>query len=551
MYDQELVELVLGHVRRRLSLDPVPLDGPAPPGELQAALSGLIRPEGNDPAAVMSLYENRLSRAVVSRDSPRFLSFVPGAPSRAAALFDMAVSAAAMGGISWAESAGAIAAENQVLGWLAGLAGMPESAGGCFVTGGTAGNLSALAVARDTAVRPRQAPVGSAGGPSAVDGRHANGQRAGARCADWQRVEIPAGLPPRVAVGDQTHSSVLSALRLLGLEPLLVPAPDQRLTGAALRSALERERAAPGQALARVIAVVASAGTTNAGIVDDLAGVAAFAREHGLWFHVDAAYGGAALLAPSARHRFAGIEHADSLVIDPHKWLLAPLDCGALLYRRPEQARAVHAQQADYYDTADRPEWNPADHAHHLSRRARGLPLWFSLAVHGTRAYTDAVEATLRLTSDTAESIRRRPGLKLLREPELSVLLFRRSGWTAGDYWAWSERLLADGVAFVTPTRWEGETVARLVLVHPGTTASVVAEVLDSMDSPVRSQDTRTGVPPSHQGMPRVQLSDEDDCGAPPENRIAAPCCRWSMSARTQPGRPGRVLSRESGRGMS
>ena len=153
----------------------------------------------------------------------------------------------------------------------------------------------------------------------------------------------------------------------------------------------------------------------------------ASARERDLWMHVDAAYGGAALLAPSVRDHFGGIEAADSLVIDPHKWLFAPFDCAALLYRDPDLARAVHTQDASYLDVIhDEPdEWNPSDYAYQLTRRARGLPLWFSLAVHGSDAYRDAIERVLATAHAAAERIRALPHLELVRDPELSIVLFR------------------------------------------------------------------------------------------------------------------------------
>ena len=146
----------------------------------------------------------------------------------------------------------------------------------------------------------------------------------------------------------------------------------------------------------RLFAIVATCGTTNAGVIDDLAGAAATAAELGTWFHVDGAYGGAALAAPSVRRRFDGVERADSFIVDPHKWLFAPFDSCALLYRDPEIGRHAHTQHAEYLDVLhgedDEYEWNASDYAHHLTRRARGLPLWFSLATHGTEAYTDAIE---------------------------------------------------------------------------------------------------------------------------------------------------------------
>jgi glutamate/tyrosine decarboxylase-like PLP-dependent enzyme len=442
---ERIAKAVYSYTDWRLRLDPVPLDVGAPRDQLEERMAGLLGPTGNDPEAVLKLYDETVSRAVISCDSPSFLAFIPAAPTKAALLFDMVVSCASLQGISWLEAAGAVHAENQVLRLLADLAGLPDSAGGCFVSGGSAGNLSALVVARETA-------------------KHKAG---GDQPRRW-----------RIAASREAHSSVDNALRIMEVDPLHVEVEDHRLTGSALRAALD----ADGD-LSSVCGVVATGGTTNAGIVDDLAGVAEVAREHGLWLHVDCAYGGAGLLAPSVRDRYAGIEHADSIVMDPHKWWFAPFDCAALIYREPGRARPVHTQDASYLDVIhDRPdEWNPTDYAYHLTRRARGLPLWFSLAVNGTDAYRDAIEAALSLTRETAELIRAAPHLELVREPELAVVLFRRLGWTASEYNAWSDRLLAEQVAFVTPSAWEGETVARLVFMHPATTVELVQEILDAM----------------------------------------------------------------------
>jgi glutamate/tyrosine decarboxylase-like PLP-dependent enzyme len=263
--------------------------------------------------------------------------------------------------------------------------------------------------------------------------------------------------------------------RIMDVDVLPVPAAaDGRLRGDTLRAALD---GAEG-----VFAVVATAGTTNLGLVDDLEGVAAAARENGLWLHVDGAYGAAGLCAPSIRDRFAGIEHADSLIVDPHKWLFAPFDSCALLYRDPALGRAAHRQSASYLDALYRDEaWNPSDYGLHLTRRARGIPFWFSLAVHGTDAYAAAVERTLAVTRAGAEEIRRRPGLELVAEPELSVLAFRRHGWDDDDYHRWADGLREAGTAFVLPTTVGGETAARLALVNPRTTLDDLVAVLDAM----------------------------------------------------------------------
>ncbi|MGD0686937.1 MAG: pyridoxal-dependent decarboxylase [Streptosporangiaceae bacterium] len=452
---EQMIRSVLNYAENRLRLDPVPLDGgPRDPASLGAALQGMLSDQGNDPDKVLGVYAATLAPAVISADSPRYLGFIPAAPTKAALLFDMLVSCASIQGISWLEAAGAIAAENQVLRLIADRAGLPASAGGCFVSGGSAGNLSALVVAREAAKR--------AAGPAAA--RRPAGPSAGRR---W-----------RAVVGADAHSSIISTLRILEMDALTAPTGDHRLTGDAVRAAIE----ADGDP-SSIAAVVATAGTTNAGIIDDLAGVAAVAREHGLWFHVDGAYGGAGLFAPSVRRAYDGIEHADSLVVDPHKWLFAPFDCAALIYRDPSLARSVHTQDASYLDVIhENPaEWNPADYAYHLTRRARGLPLWFSLAVHGVTAYGEAIETAIGLARQTAAEIRGRDNLELIREPDLSVVLFRRRGWAARHYAQWADQLLTDQVAFIPPSAWEGEAVARFAFLHPRTSMELVRQILDRM----------------------------------------------------------------------
>ena len=282
----------------------------------------------------------------------------------------------------------------------------------------------------------------------------------------------------RVALGDQAHSSLESTIRIMDAVPLVVPTgDDDRLSGADLRAALDADPD-PGS----VFAVVGTGGTTNTGQIDDLEGIAAVAHERNLWFHVDGAYGLAALAAPSVRERFRGVEQADSLVVDPHKWLFAPFDCAALVYRNPELARLAHTQHAAYLDAIEsRDEWNPSDYAYHLTRRARGLPFWFSLAVHGTNAYTTAIERTLEIARDAAARIDAAPHVELVRQPELTVVLWRRPGWAPADYAAWSHQLLVEGRAFVMPTTWRGETVARAVFLNPECPPEIVDDIIASM----------------------------------------------------------------------
>lgn len=442
--DPEMTAALLAYVAERLLTPEVPLDGLADRARLADAVAGLIGEEGTDFREVLAVYAEQLAPTVLSADSPRMFTFIPSAPTKAALLFDMVVSAASLQGISWFEAAGAVTAENQALRVLADIAGMPASTGGVFVSGGSAGNLSALVVARDTARR--------------------------------------AGRPARrVLVSDQAHSSITNTLNITGMEAVVVPTPDGRLTGPALIQALANE---PDDVLAEVCAIVATAGTTNAGIIDDIAAAADVAAERGWWLHVDGAYGGAGMLAPALRPRYAGVERADSVVMDPHKWWFAPFDCAALLYREPWLAKAVHTQDASYLDVIHEhdEDINPSDLAYHLTRRARGLPLWFSLAVNGIGAYRDAVEHSLEMARYAADRLRAHPACELVREPDLSVVLFRRRGWGHADYERWSRTLLESQRAFVTSSGWRGEVVGRLVFLHPATTTDMVDEVLAGLD---------------------------------------------------------------------
>jgi glutamate/tyrosine decarboxylase-like PLP-dependent enzyme len=278
---------------RRISKPSDPKTTARPASELLADTGQTITPEGLGANETLRIFEDVIAPATRSQDDPMNLAYIPAAPTRAALAFDAVVSSYNIFAGSWESGAGAIFAENQALAWLVELLSWPKTAGGCFVSGGTIGNLSALVAARQFARNQL--------------GRHPVGQ--------W-----------RLACTTQAHSSVQAAAAVLDAEIVIVPENDHgQMTGEALRSALMNSR--------DVFAVVASAGTTNAGVIDDLVGVANVCERFGAWMHVDGAYGGAALAAPSVRHLFAGIERADSFIVDPHKWLFATYDCCALVYR--------------------------------------------------------------------------------------------------------------------------------------------------------------------------------------------------------------------------
>jgi glutamate/tyrosine decarboxylase-like PLP-dependent enzyme len=446
-YDEQLGRAVFDYCRDRFTR-PAPLDFGGLALEALPDLQGLINREGNDPEQILEFFKDHIAQHVISVDAPGYLAFIPSSPTKNSLLFDMVVACSGLNGTSWLAAAGTVALENQALEFLAKSAAMPQGSGGAFVSGGTMGNLAGLTVGRDIgrAKRPELAPH-----------------------------------QVRFAISQDAHSSIGKALHILGVEPLVVECDDHRFTRAKLEVAMANDPLADN-----VVGIVATAGTTNAGIIDDLEGLGSFAHENDLWFHVDGAYGGAALFSPSQRHLLAGIRHADTFIVDPHKWLYAPLDCCALIYRDPTTARKILAQKASYLDVLhdsddEAYDWNPSDFAIHLSRRARGLAFWYSLVTNGVQAYEDAVEATIDIANTAGRLIQEADHVELVRPTSLSIVLFRRFGWDAARYDEWSRKLLLDQIAFVTPTKWEGETVARLAFLHPDASEQLVRAILDSM----------------------------------------------------------------------
>ena len=352
--DIDLVEMSLDVIKfaiGRITKTNPDLGFPKKAEELKALVGETITPEGIGGEKAFALFRDTLIKASVPIDHPRHLAFVPASPTRAAVMFDLVTSASSVHGAFWLEGAGCIFAENQAMKWLVSLTGMPEGTFGVFTSGGTAANLSAMVTARE-----------------------------------FWRSEDESKINQRgIVIASRTaHSSIKSMAKVIDADVLLIETED-RLEGEQFRKTIEN---LTPQERERVFAVIATGGTTNAGIIDDLAGIAEVCKAENIWFHVDAAYGGGALAASSVRHLFNGIEFADSVTIDPHKWLFSPYDCGAVIYKNPELARAAHSQEGSYLDIFSdegAKGFNPADYQIQLTRRVRGLPLWFSLAMHGTK----------------------------------------------------------------------------------------------------------------------------------------------------------------------
>ena len=440
---EELANEILAYSLERLKSDP-PLDGPRTAEDLFAEVGNTITERGLGGRAALGVFTEVLAKACISTDHPRYLAYIPSAPSEYASLFDLVVGASALYGGSWQEGAGAVFAENQALRWLSDLAGLPESAGGVFVQGGTIGNLSALVTAREDA-----------------------------------RAKFPEVTRWAITCSAEAHSSIATAAKIMDVELVkIAPREDLRIHGDDIAAAIDQYHATN---TGRICAVVATSGTTNLGVIDDLVGAAKAAHDRNIWFHVDGAYGLAGLCAPSVRALFNGIELCDSFIVDPHKWLFAPYDACALVYRNPEIARTTHTQHATYLESLHDGSWSPSDYAIQLTRRTRGLPFWFSLAAAGTDAYRDAVEESLTVAKSAADLIRAHPRLELLRQPDLSIVAFTRTGWSRDDYQKWSDQLLEDQIGFVTPSSHQGQTILRFAIVNPWTTMADIEVILATL----------------------------------------------------------------------
>lgn len=436
-YSADQTRALLEWTSERIAAGPDPRHGAVSPSELDKTLGGSITSDGVGAAAAFALFSDTIVPSTRPFADPRSLSFVSSAPTKASLSFDAALGAASIFAGNWDGGSGAIHAENQTLRWLADLAGWPDTAGGVFVAGGTLGNLSALHTARE-----------------------------------WHRRETGMTGKSAILCSDEAHSSIATAARVMDADLITVPSDDMgRISIKAVDLHLTDE----------TFAIVANGGATNCGAVDDLAGLTALARARRKWVHVDGAYGGAALADPVMAQTFSGIEHADSLIIDPHKWLFAPYDSSALIYRNAAHGALAHGQRAVYLDAVDADQWNPSDYALHLTRRARGLPLWYSLATHGTDAYSTAVARTRLIAEEIAGGIEKAGHLDLILGPQLTVILFKPKTLDEAAMLAWAEENRRSGALLCLPTRWRGEMVFRLCVVNPNTDPDHVLHVLGGL----------------------------------------------------------------------
>jgi aromatic-L-amino-acid/L-tryptophan decarboxylase len=446
----------LGHrvvdalVERLVELPELRVAEPVGREEIEARLREPLPEHGCDPEPLLETVLSDVLAPGLRLDHPRFFAFVPSPSNPVAALADALAAGFNVFAGAWLASPGAAMIETVVLDWLRELCGLPTTTEGLFVSGGSMANLTALAVALE--------------------------ERAGSE-------------RPRAAVyiSEEAHFSVERALRVAGVRHVRVLGcdHDQRLVPGEVAATVAADRAAGRLP----VCVVATAGTTGTGAVDPLVELRAVCDAQGLWLHVDGAYGAAAMLSPRGRAQLRGVELADSLALDPHKWLFQSFEAGCLLVRDGGALERTFGVAPPYARdaAASGSEVNFYERGIQGTRQFRALKLWMSLKVFGAATFRASVDKGLALAEHAERRLARDPAWEVITPAQLGIVTFRalRAGASAAELDALNSRLpaaaLNDGFAYVSSSRVRGATVLRLCTINPRTTREDVDLTIDRL----------------------------------------------------------------------
>ena len=445
-----VVDLLVEHMER---LGEMPVGRTAGREELDRLLMSPLPEEGEPPDQVLDTLLEHVYPNMLRVNHPRFFAFVPGPGNLVSVFAETLSSGFNVFSGTWLAGSGTLEIELVVVDWLRRMCGFPEEAGGLFVSGGSVANLTALAVAREIKL----------------------GREIGAATAYFS---------------DQTHSSIERAFRVLGFGPgqlRTLPSDNQyRLRLDLLEEALAADR----KAGKKPFCVVANAGTTNTGAVDDLPEISELCRREDLWLHADGAYGAAAALSDRGRKALEGLEFVDSLSLDPHKWLFQPFETGCVIVRDRRLLRHTFHVLPEYLRDTERleeAEINMAEYGIQLTRSPRAVKLWMSLKVFGARAFRNAIDRGFELAEYAEGMIEREDGFEIVTPAQLGIVSFRFRPPGAGEDQLnrLNEQLqlgiASEGVAMLSSTRLKGRTVLRMCTINPRTTREDIAATIRSV----------------------------------------------------------------------
>ena len=405
---------------------------------------------GRDPTEILGQLEREVLPNNLHVDHPRFFAFVPGPNNFVSAMADAIAAGFQIFNGTWFGGSAAAALERGVIRWLARTCGLPSTAGGLFVSGGSMANLTALVAARHALLQDQ------------TDGA-------------------------TVYFSDQTHSSVERALRVIGVLPeqlrKLPSDKNFRLSIQSLREAIANDRAKG----LRPFCVIANAGTTNTGATDPLNDLADLCAKEKLWLHIDGAFGAAAILCERGRALLGGLERADSISLDPHKWLFQSFECGCVLVRDVALLRAAFQIKADYLRDVHRLtlEFNPADHGVQLTRSFRALKVWLSLQTFGVAAFRRAITRGFELAENAERELRARKGWEILSPAQMATVCFR-FGKNDEVQTKLVDVTMNDGYTLLTSTELRGAVALRLCTINPRTTEQDIIGTVDRLDQLAR-----------------------------------------------------------------
>jgi aromatic-L-amino-acid decarboxylase len=419
----------------------------AEPAKIRPLLAAMpLSNDACDPHRLLDTIERDILPNTLNVAHPRFFAFVPGPNNFMSAMADVLASGFNVFNGSWLGGSAAAAMELEVIEWLAAFCGLPATAGGLFVSGGSVANMTALVAARHALLDDR------------VEGA-------------------------TIYCSDQTHSSVDRALRVIGFQPEQIrhiPSDDQwRLPMDMLASAVAADRANG----LRPFCVIANAGTTNTGAVDPLTELARLCKAQGMWLHADGAYGAAAILSDRGRKALNGLDLVDSLSLDPHKWLFQSFECGCVLLRDAELLKKAFQIMPEYLRDVHRgvDEVHPADYGIQLTRSFRALKVWLSLRTFGLDAFRAAIDHGFAMAELAERELRSRPGWEILSPAQMGMVSFHYTGREV-SHSAIVDAMLRDGYAFLSSTKLRGITALRLCTINPRTTIEDIRGTIDRLD---------------------------------------------------------------------
>jgi len=446
-FGYRIVDLLAEHFAQ---MEHGPVGAKADPAQIIPLFDREPSEHGRDPQEILAQLERDVFPNNLHVDHPRFFAFVPGPNNFVSAMADALAAGFNVFNGTWFGGSAAAALELGLIRWLCRVCGLPADAGGLFVSGGSMANLTALVAARHARLNDR------------IEGAV-------------------------VYFSDQTHSSVERALRVIGFAPeqlrKIQSDSEFKLPLAHLRLAIGEDRARGLQPFC----IIANAGTTNTGAVDALPALAELAAAENLWLHVDGAFGAAAILSERGRALLQGLERADSITLDPHKWLFQSFECGCVLVRDALLLKSAFQIKPDYLRDVHRvlEEFNPCDYGVQLTRSFRALKLWLSLETFGLAAFREAIGRGFELAELAERELRARAGWEILSPAQMATVCFR-FGSDDELQTRIVDAMLRDCFALLASTTLQGVTALRLCTINPRTSEEDIINTIERLDGLAR-----------------------------------------------------------------